>query len=420
MMEEKQLERIDFRLENDSSLIVCGPSKGGKTTFVVELLRRRNSIFQHPINQVYWFHGAAQGAVHQMLCEEFGVVMKEGIPTEADFELVQEYDIVVLDDLQNEMKTDSQITSLFLKQSHHRRFFVILLQQNIYGDKEQRFRNANVHYWVAFNNPRNQRQISDFLARMYPSGGKRAIEGIFKHILDTEGNYGYLFVDFTPEMRGDLRLRSHVFTSPMHIYKVNSRGDGTFSEWLALSTLNETSGEKKMTYDSMVLVPKARYQSMVGGAASKSQIDALLEPKKAFAKEAAKELLEYQITPDNVADYYKKLSLFDKIRRDFFLPQSSKQQQKASTTASQSEEKKETDNLQVNATLPPPPPLDGSVPRYFKPKLTKPKPMEKRERLERLQKHVMERRLMKKQKQTPLSQLRDRMNIFQEYAKFHA
>ncbi|MEL7520264.1 MAG: hypothetical protein AAGJ80_01380 [Cyanobacteria bacterium J06553_1] len=312
-------ETVDFRLENDSCMIISGPSKSGKTSFVIELLRRKENLFRHPIRSVYWFHGAAQSTVHDRLCREMGVVMKQGTPTEDDFEPVQQYDLVVLDDLQNEMKSDSHITSLFLKQSHHRQFFVILLQQNIYGDKEQRYRNANAHYWIGFHNPRNQRQVSEFLSRMFASGGKRAIEGIFKHILETEGNYGYLFVDFTPNMRADLRLRSHIFTSPMHIYKVNERGG--FNDWLALSTLQEEAGSN-MSYDKMVLIPKARYQSLVGGA-RKSDVKALLEPKKAYAEEVAREVLDFTITPGSVTDYYTKLSQFNKIRRDFFLPKGS-------------------------------------------------------------------------------------------------
>lgn len=418
-MAEKAFERIDLRLENDSSMIVCGPSKGGKTTFVIKLLQRKNVLFKHPINHVYWFHGAAQGNVHKMLREEMGVIMKEGMPTESDFELVQAHDIVVLDDLQNEMKDSSQITSLFLKMSHHKRFFVILLQQNIYGDKEQRFRNANVHYWIAFNNPRNQRQIGDFLARMYPSGGKKAIERIFKQILNTEGNYGYLFVDFTPEMRADLRLRSHIFTSPMHIYKVNECGDGGFHEWVALSTLNEQPDADMLTYENMVVVPKARYHSMVGGGVNKNQLESLLEPKKAFAKEAAKELLEYKITPETVSDYYSKLAQFDRIRREFFLPRREpkvpvpSEQTDDHKTQSKSPAATETTRTVTNLTIPSV--SSPSASRYFLPKLTKSKAKEKRERLHRIQKQVNDYRL-RKAKQPP--QLRDRLNIFEEYAKY--
>ena len=388
---------IDFRLENDSSMIISGPSKCGKTTFVIDLLHHKDRLFRHPIRCVYWFHGAAQGAVHRMLCDRMGVVMKEGVPTEDDFEPIQQYDLVILDDLQDEMKTNRHITSLFLKQSHHRQFFVILLQQNIYGDSEQRFRNANVHYWVAFNNPRNQRQVGEFLSRMYPSGGQRAIQSIFKHVLETEGNYGYLFVDFTPNMRSDLRLRSHVFTSPMHIYKVTSGGG--FNEWLALSTLTEEPGSD-MTYDTMVLIPKARYHAMVGGGASQREIKALMEPKKAYVEDLAREVLEHKITPDTVQDFYTKLIQFDKNRTDFFFPKV-----KAPEAA--------TKALPVTHPPPPPPP-PPSRPMDMKQEKKKIKSLEKRQLL--LHKQSAE-RFLKRLKQPP-SRLRGRrQNVFEEYAQ---
>ena len=182
-------------------MIISGPSKSGKTTFVLEMLRRKERLFRHPIRHVFWWYGAELGDAHGRLCRELGVTLKKGVPTEDDFEPVQTHDLVVLDDLQDEMKQNNHITSLFLKQTHHKKFFVLLLQQNLYGDREQRFRNANVHYFVCFQNPRNQRQVGEFLSRMYPAGGTKAIYAIFSHILATEGNYGYLFVDFTAEMR---------------------------------------------------------------------------------------------------------------------------------------------------------------------------------------------------------------------------
>lgn len=393
-------ERVDFRLENDSTMIISGPSKSGKTSLVVELLRRKGSIFRHPIRNVYWFHGAAQGQVHDMLSHELGVVMKHGIPSQEDLESLERYDLLVLDDLQNEMKQDAHITSLFLKQSHHKHYFVIVLQQNIYGDKEQRFRNANVHYWLALNNPRNQRQVGDFLSRMYPSSGKKAIHAIFNQILSTEGNYGYLFVDFTPNMRSDLRLRSHILTSPMYIYKVNDQGG--FSEWLALSTLDEAQGSN-MKYDSMVLLPKARYQALVGGA-NRNQVKALLEPKKAFVEEAAKQVIDYQIAPDTVNDYYSKLLQFDKLRRDFFLPR--KQEEKPLSQALPSSTPQATllssqpsTTLVVSQSMPKKKPISPSLKK------------QKRQRTEQL---LLPPAPMKK----PRLKLRDENHPFQRYGQF--
>ena len=96
---EKTNGHFDFRLENDSSMIISGPSKCGKTTLVIELIRRKDVIFQHPIRNVFWFHGAQQGTSHDILVNELHVNMKEGVPTEEDLEMIQAHDMVVLDDL---------------------------------------------------------------------------------------------------------------------------------------------------------------------------------------------------------------------------------------------------------------------------------------------------------------------------------
>ena len=42
----------DFRLENDSTMIVSGPSKSGKTTFVINMIKNKDRLFHHPINKI--------------------------------------------------------------------------------------------------------------------------------------------------------------------------------------------------------------------------------------------------------------------------------------------------------------------------------------------------------------------------------
>ena len=55
-----------------------------------------------------------------------------------------------------------------------------------------------------------------------------------------------------------------------------------------------------MTYYTMDFVPKVRFHALVeGGGAIQRQIRASLEPKKAYADEATRQILEYRITPDN-------------------------------------------------------------------------------------------------------------------------
>ena len=46
----------DFRLKNASSMLVCGPTQAGKSTFVHGLLNNLHILEVEPKN-IYWFYG---------------------------------------------------------------------------------------------------------------------------------------------------------------------------------------------------------------------------------------------------------------------------------------------------------------------------------------------------------------------------
>ena len=323
-MAKLEENRYDFRLEIDSTMLVSGPSKCGKTTFVINLIERKETIFKQPIQHVWWFYGVENASMNRL--KGMGVTLTKGLPTEENLEIIERNDLLIIDDLQDESKENTAITSLFMKHSHHRHYFAIQIQQHIFGDKQQRIRNLNVHYYVSFRNVRDKLQNARFLSRMYPSG-QSVILSIFERVQKQEGNYAYLFVDFTQNVEDDLRLRSHIFTSPMSVYRVKTSGSGRqqyrveYSEWYALSRLGEKKGVVDMNYSTMALVPKSKYESMrtpLTGGASKADVRMMLEPRKGYAEKKAAELLDYTVNKDNVADFYNKLIQFDRIRREFF------------------------------------------------------------------------------------------------------
>lgn len=315
-------QQYDFRLENNSSMICSGPSKCGKSSFVTQMIEKKDVLFKHPIRQVWWYYGVRSEETHQKL-QSLGVHLKQGVPSSEEFDAIGEHDLLVLDDLQDETEQNKNVTSLFMKHSHHKNYFVIQIQQHIFGDKQQRVRNLNVHYYVCFRNARDSMQNAQFLGRMYPSGQK-VIQALFQRLHAKEGNYTYLFVDFTQETQDDLRLRSHLFTLPLSVYKVTPPGD--ISEWKAIpssssSTLSSKTpreGEPITNYSTMVLVPKVKYDSMLGGA-TKEQVRAMLNPQRGYAEQRARELIDYKLTPDTMRDYLRKLIQFDSIRRNFML-----------------------------------------------------------------------------------------------------
>ena len=83
--------------------------------------------------------------------------------------------LVVIDDLMAE--TDSRVTQLFTKGSHHRDMSVIQIVQNIFGkNKEQRTISLNAHYIIIFKNPRDKTQIIHLGKQMFPGQSKFVAE----------------------------------------------------------------------------------------------------------------------------------------------------------------------------------------------------------------------------------------------------
>lgn len=309
----------DFRFENDSTMIISGPSKSGKSTFVLNMIKHKDTLFRYPIQRVWWFYGI-ESPFHEEL-QTFHVNMKQGLPSQDDFSQIERHDLVILDDLQQESKAREDITNLFLKATHHKEFFAIQINQYIYGDKEQRMRNSNVHYYVAFNNPRNQQQLGQFVSKMFPKGNMNLIYRIFHDILHKEGKYGYLFIDFTPQCDPNLRLRSNLFKPPMIVFKLNQ---------------DRTSG--KMDYSRMVVIPQHEYQEQkqrgggdkvdsaatstlqrfVQQAEEQQKVNDFVKPKEAYVANLARQIIRTRPTVDNVRLYNHRLAAFDKIRRNFF------------------------------------------------------------------------------------------------------
>ena len=93
----------DFRLENDSTMIVTGPSKSGKSTLVTNMIKQKDSLFKHPIRKIWWFYGI-ESPFHDTL-KSLGIILKQGLPSHEDLDVIQQYDqqydMVILDLVQN-------------------------------------------------------------------------------------------------------------------------------------------------------------------------------------------------------------------------------------------------------------------------------------------------------------------------------
>ena len=204
---------MDFRLFNDRSMIVAGPSQSGKSTFLLKMIRWKNELFRKPIHRVLWAYGQYQPYFHSLLQREC-IQLHAGIPEVCD---LQPYDLLILDDLLGPSETNTDMTTMFTQTAHHLPCFIVFVTQNIFPrGKEARTRSLNTHYFVLFKNPRDKSQIQILGRQMYPKKSK-VMTAIYEDA--TKRPHGYLFIDLTQECPEECRLRTDIFKTPMIIYQ---------------------------------------------------------------------------------------------------------------------------------------------------------------------------------------------------------
>ena len=111
-------------------------------------------------------------------------------------------------------ETDSRVTNLFTKKSHHSDTSVIYLVQNLFSkNKESRTISLNAQYMIVFKNPRDSSQLANLARQMYPGRGAFVQEAFADA---TASPYGYLLIDLKQNTPDDMRLRTSVLPDDAH------------------------------------------------------------------------------------------------------------------------------------------------------------------------------------------------------------
>ena len=208
---------MDLRLHSNRTMMVCGPSHAGKSSFVMQLLDLRHEMFRDIPKRVVWCYGIYQHEVIQRLHEK-GYETHRDIISESE---IRPHDVIVLDDLLHESKNSQDVTTMFTRAAHHKPCFIIFIMQNLFPPgKESRTRSLNTHYYTIFKNLRDKSQI-EYLARQILPQNSKALISAFESA--TEKPHSYLFLDLTQECPDYLRYRSNIFQSPVTIYNVLSK-----------------------------------------------------------------------------------------------------------------------------------------------------------------------------------------------------
>ena len=200
---------MDLQLLHKSSFIVAGPSQCGKTTLVLDILKHRDILFDKILGKIHWFSATE---FPTELCSKKlldDITFYDGVPCNLD--MIKPYEIIVLDDLLEESKNNTLITSLFTRLVHHIPCVVFAITQNLFqASKEVRTRSLNANYIILFKNPRDRTQVATLARQMCAGNGSYLIQ-VFKDA--TKNPHCYLLIDLNQNTSENLRLRTNCIPS---------------------------------------------------------------------------------------------------------------------------------------------------------------------------------------------------------------
>ena len=190
-----------------SSIMIAGPSQCGKTTFTRQLLRQANVLFERPIKKIVYCYGQWQECFKDMTGH---VQFVEGIPEDIPclFPPACRPGVLVLDDLIRHCSDDERILDLFTKVSHHCDVACIYLTQNLFPPKKfSRSISLNVHYIIAFNNPRHTLGLRTLAQQAFAG----QVPFVWESFQDaTSQPFGYLMLDLHPRTQNIQRVRTRI------------------------------------------------------------------------------------------------------------------------------------------------------------------------------------------------------------------
>lgn len=208
-MKMAEFELRHIRFKHPFTALVAGPTSSGKTVFVRRLLKNFDQLTNIPVAhklKVTYCYGQFQEGFNEPI-PSVDIKYEEGLVDE-QYVKDNKPHIIVIDDLMTELGSDSGLTSLFTKGSHHLGVSIIFIVQNIFHQgKEMRNISLNCHYIIALKNPRDRQQILTLGRQLYPKKAKD-FQAAFE--MATKSPYSYLLIDLRVDTPDELRLRSRI------------------------------------------------------------------------------------------------------------------------------------------------------------------------------------------------------------------
>ena len=200
----------DIRFCENFKIFACGPSRCGKTCFIIDIIQNLQTIAKMPPNKILYVYKVWQQKFDEL--KESGIV-DHFVQDQKD--LIKklktlskgESSLIVFDDLINSSNLHD-IANLFVVDGRHSNLSLIFLSQRMFVNNES-FRQIsnNSDYFAVFKNPRNSSEIRVLAQQLTPG----SLELIRIYSEATKNPFSYLFINLTQECDESVKYLSHLF-----------------------------------------------------------------------------------------------------------------------------------------------------------------------------------------------------------------
>ena len=209
---------IDCRLIKNFKIYISGPSRCGKSVFLVNFLKNMKVFMKEPPELICFVYAEYQSDIYdQMKNEIVDYFIQDDEQLQSNIERIVEINkqkptLIIYDDLINS-KNLSFIAKQFTVNGRHNGISQVFVSQKLFPkDDNIRLISNNSDYLVIFKNPRNATEIKILSNQM----SRNVLSEIFKKA--TIDPYSYLLIDLTQECIPEKRYLSHLFNSDNYIY----------------------------------------------------------------------------------------------------------------------------------------------------------------------------------------------------------
>ena len=210
------------RFFNNSSMIVCGSSRCGKTMWVRKLLYNAQDMFVNGApEKILYCYTTVQDELLEMEANISGFALHKGLPTREEINELTSPSaelMIVLDDMVHEVINSKLMSDMFFGGRHMNASIIFITQNCFEKGKFSKGINVNASYFVLFKNMRDRQQVTFLARQMFKNAGAfmEAYDDIMKK------PYSYVVLDAHSSSDEKTRVRTNVFPEEnMVVYDVN-------------------------------------------------------------------------------------------------------------------------------------------------------------------------------------------------------